>query len=71
MRAKYLKRILFKKFIRRISFYSCLGHIMRYFVASYLSICDRLCSTSKEITNALTGTCLEGHISGNKNSKNT
>ena len=41
---------------------------IRYFVAGYLSMCDRLCSTNKQIINILTGTCLEGYISGNENS---
>ena len=41
---------------------------MRYFVAGYLPMCDRLCSTSKQIINILTGTCLDGNISGNENS---
>ena len=41
---------------------------MRYFVAGYLPMCDRLCSTSKQIINILTGTCLEGYIAGNENS---
>ena len=41
---------------------------MRYFVAGYLPMSDRLCSTSKQIINILTGTCLDGYISGNENS---